>query len=137
MTEGKKIRMGWIKGMYLYTIIGAGGSGIGMIVAPKMAQRMFGMGEQDPIFFGIAASLWFAFGVMSIFGMKSPLKFLPVLCMQLLYKSIWVVGVIIPLVFTGKLPEYSGLIILVMVSFIIGDLIAIPFNYIFSETHAE
>ena len=133
MSQEKKIRMGWIKGMYIYTILGAGLSGVVMIFAPSLSQRLFGMGEQDPIFFGIAASIWFAFGLMSIFGLKSPLKFLPVLCMQLTYKSAWIVGVIFPLIVTGKLPDYAGLIIVVMVSYIIGDLIAIPFHYVFSD----
>ena len=132
MNQNAKIRMGWIKGMYGYTIFGAGGSGLGMILAPELSQRMFGMGDQDPIFFGVAASIWLAFGVMSIFGLRSPLKFLPVLCMQLLYKSVWVIGVIIPLIITGRLPDYAGLIIVIMVSYIIGDLIAIPFHYVFA-----
>jgi hypothetical protein len=132
MDQEKKIRMGWIKGMYGYTILGAGLSGAGMIIAPGLSQRLFGMGDQDPIFFGIAASIWFAFGVLSIFGLKAPLKFLPVLCLQLVYKSAWVVGVIVPLVVTGKLPDYAGLVIVIMVSYIIGDLIAIPFHYVFA-----
>ena len=133
MSQEKKIRMGWIKGMYIYTILGAGLSGVVMIITPRLSQRMFGMGEQDPIFFGIAASIWFAFGLMSIFGLKSPLKFLPVLCMQLIYKSVWIVGVIVPLIVTDKLPDYAGLVIVVMVSYIIGDLIAIPFHYVFAD----
>lgn len=133
MDQDRKIRMGWIKLMYWYTILGAGLSGVGMIFAPGLSQRMLGLGEQDPIFFGIAASIWLAFGVMSIFGLKAPLKFLPVLCMQLLYKSVWVIGVIVPLVVTGRLPEYAGLIIVIMVSYIIGDLIAIPFHYVLAD----
>ena len=136
MSQDKNIRMGWIKGMYIYTILGAGLSGVGMIVAPGFSQRLFGMGEQDPIFFGIAASIWFAFGLMSFFGLKHPLKFLPVLCLQLAYKTVWVIGVVIPLVVSGNLPGYAGLIIVIMVSYIVGDLIAIPFHYIFSDENA-
>jgi hypothetical protein len=30
-----KIRYGWLKGMYIYTILGAGLSGLGMILMPK------------------------------------------------------------------------------------------------------
>lgn len=137
MTREKKIRMGWIKGMYLYTIFGAGLSGLGMIISPKMIQRLFGMGEQDPVFFGVVASSWLAFGIMSLFGLKWPYRFLPVLCLQLLYKTVWIVAVILPLMLTGRLPEYAGLIIVIMVSYVIGDLIAIPFHYVFAEEKAE
>jgi hypothetical protein len=136
MTD-KKIRMGWIKGMYVYTILGAGLSGLGMILAPGLVQRLFGMGAQDPVFFGIAASIWFAFGVMAVFGLKAPLKFLPVLCLQLTYKTAWVVGVIIPLIATGRFPDYAGFIIVIMISYIIGDLIAIPFHYVFGQEGRE
>ncbi len=133
MSREKTIRVGWIKGMYLYTILGAGCSGLGMIVAPGLSRRLLGLGEQDPIFFGIAASVWLAFGVMSVFGLKAPLKFLPVLCLQLVYKSAWVLGVIVPLVVTGRLPDYAGIVIIIMVTYIIGDLIAIPFHYVFAS----
>lgn len=135
MNREKPIRMGWIKGMYMYTILGAGLSGLGMIVAPGLSQRLLGMGDQDPIFFGIAASIWLAFGIMSIFGLKSPLKFLPVLCMQFIYKTVWVVGVILPLIVNGDLPGYAGLVIVIMVSYIVGDLIAIPFHYVLAVDH--
>lgn len=53
--------------------------------------------------------------------------------MQLLYKSVWVAGVIVPLVVTGNLPDYAGLVIVIMVSYIVGDLIAIPFSYVFAK----
>ena len=119
--------------MYLYTIFGAGFSGLGMIISPKLIQRIFGMGEQDPVFFGVVASIWFAFGALSIFGLKWPYRFLPVLCMQLLYKTVWIVAVIIPLMITGKLPHYAELIIVIMINYVIGDLIAIPFHYVFAE----
>ncbi|MEW6079627.1 MAG: hypothetical protein AB1724_17605 [Thermodesulfobacteriota bacterium] len=133
----KNIPMGWIKGMYIYTILGAGLSGLGMILAPGLVQHIFGMGEQDPILFGVAASIWFAFGVMSVFGLKEPLKFLPILCMQLTYKTAWFVGVVIPLIATGRFPGYAGFIVVIMVSYIIGDLIAIPFRHLFAGEMRE
>ena len=70
---------------------------------------------------------------MSALGLRSPLKFLPVLLMQCTYKSIWVIGVLLPLALKGELPGYAPLIIVVMISYIIGDLIAIPFPYVFKK----
>lgn len=128
-----KIRMGWIKGMYAYTIAGAGLSGLAMLLAPGTVQRVFGMGSQDPVFFGVAASVWLAFGVLSCFGLREPLRFLPVLCMQLFYKTAWVLGAVIPAAATGRLPDYAGFIVVIMLSYIVGDLIAIPFSYVFAR----
>lgn len=41
MSENLKIRWGWLKGMYILTIIGAGGFGLGLIVIPKIMLSMF------------------------------------------------------------------------------------------------
>ena len=36
MRHDTNIKMGWIKGMYIYTVLGAGGFGVMMIFAPKL-----------------------------------------------------------------------------------------------------
>jgi len=36
MPEEHKIRYGWLKAMYIYTIVGAGGFGLGIIVMPTI-----------------------------------------------------------------------------------------------------
>ena len=38
MPEEHKIRYGWLKAMYIYTIVGAGGFGLGIIVMPTICQ---------------------------------------------------------------------------------------------------
>jgi hypothetical protein len=35
MPDGINVRWGWLKFMYAYTIVGAGGFGVGLLVAPK------------------------------------------------------------------------------------------------------
>ena len=131
-----KIKWGWLKLMYWYTIIGAGGFGAVMIILPETVRSFFGWPAQDPIVYGVTASVWTAFGILSIFGLISPLKFLPVLLMQLCYKSVWFIGVIFPLLIAGDFPAYAILHVIIMASFIVGDLIAIPFSYVFSKTES-
>ncbi len=133
MAQDEKIRIGWLKGMYIYTIVGAGLSGLFMVILPKKMIALNNFAPQDPIMFGIVASVWLAFGILSIFGFRSPLKFIPVLLMQLFYKSIWVIGVIVPLWIQGNLSSSDIPTIVVMLTYIIGDLIAIPFPYFFSK----
>ncbi len=56
----------------------------------------------------VTATIGFlAFGFLSIFGLRSPLKFVPVLLLQLCYKSIWFIGVILPLLISAQLPSYA------------------------------
>jgi hypothetical protein len=84
--------------------------------------------------FIFTGSVWMAFGVLSIFGLRSPLKFVPILVMQLCYKSIWFIGVVFPMLVSGTFPLYAILHVVIMGSYIVGDLIAIPFPYVFSRT---
>jgi hypothetical protein len=119
--------------MYIYTIIGAGGFGVGMLFLPEVIQSVFGFPAQDPVVFGITASVYTGFGLISVLGLKSPLKFAPVLLLQLCYKTIWLVGVILPLLFSGRFPLYATTLLIIYATYIIGDLMAIPFSYVFSK----
>lgn len=133
MSENSCIRWGWLKFMYMYTIIGAGGFGLGMLLFPGIIQSLFGFPPQDPIVFGITGSVYAGFGLVSILGLKSPLKFAPVLLLQLCYKVLWLAGVIVPLLVSGQFPIYATTLLLIFVSYIIGDCIAIPFSIVFSN----
>ena len=96
MNKDINIRWGWLKIMYWYTIVGAGTFGLAMVVIPETVRSLFQWPTQDPIVYGVTGSVWLSFGLLSILGLKSPLKFVPVLLMQLTYKSIWFIGVVVP-----------------------------------------
>jgi len=133
MSREKNVRLGLLKFVYLYTILGAGGFGVLMIFAPSVVVSLFNMPEQDPYIYGIAGSVWTAFGILSIFGLRSPLKFLPVLMMQFCYKSIWLVAVVLPVMVGGYRPLYGYLFTAIMASYVVLDLMAIPFGYLLGE----
>jgi hypothetical protein len=136
MPEDLSVRWGWLRGMYIYTIIGAGGFGLGIIAMPSVMRTTFGWPNQDPIVFGVSGSVYLAFALLSILGLRSPLKFAPVLLLQLSYKVVWFIGVIIPLLITGAFPTYAILFVVIFATYIVGDLIAIPFPYVFGrESH--
>jgi hypothetical protein len=133
MPKNINIRWGWLKGMYILTIIHAGGSGLGIILIPSIIRSIFGWPSQDPIVFGICGSVWVAFGLLSILGLRSPLKFSPVLLLQLSYKVVWFIGVILPVLIAGQFPAYAIGYVVFFAIYIIGDLIAIPFSYVFAK----
>ena len=133
MSKDTSIRWKWLKGMYIYTIIGAGGAGLGIITMPDLMGSIFGWPGQDPIFLGVVGSVYFSFGLLSILGLRSPLKFSPVLLLQLTYKVVWFIGVIIPMMVTGRFPNYAIFTAVTFATYIIGDLIAIPFSYVFTK----
>jgi len=145
MAQDIKIRWGWLKAMYIYTIIGGVGFGLGMIVIPNVMRSVFYWPSQVPaatsgelIVFGVAGSVYLTFGLLSILGIRSPLKFAPILFLQLCYKSMVCIFVILPLSIVGNFPNYAILYVVIFPTYIIGDLIAIPFSYVFTkESHTK
>ena len=89
MSQDNNVRWGWLKGMYIYTIVGAGGFGLGVIVMPDVMRSIFGWPTEDPIVFGVTGSVYLAFALLSILGLRSPLKFAPVLLLQLLISILY------------------------------------------------
>jgi len=130
MADQAGIRFGWLKGMYLYTIIVAWGIGLGVLASPATIQAMFGWPAQAPPLMGIAASVYVAFGILAILGLLSPLKFVPVLLLQLCYKVVWFLAVFLPNLVAGSVAQYSWIQAVIFATFVIGDLIAIPFAWV-------
>jgi len=118
--------------MYIYTIF-AGILGLGMIVVPETIKSFFNWPVEEPIAFGIIGSVYMSFGILSILGLRFPLKFVSILLLQLCYKLIWFIGVLLPLLLTNKFPCAAIPMTIIFVTYIIGDLIAIPFSYIFAK----
>ncbi len=137
MSKELNVRWGWLKGMYIYTIVGAGGLGLGVIIMPEGMRSMFGWPGQDPIVFGVFGSVFLSFALLSILGLRSPLKFAPILLLQLCYKVVWFIGVFLPILFAGKFPTYAILYVVIFATYMIGDLIAIPFLYVFAKQSDE
>jgi hypothetical protein len=80
---------------------------------------------------GACGSIFLALGLISLMGLRSPLKFAPVLLLELVYKPIWLVAVALPLFLKGRFPFYVVTMSAVFITFIVGDLIAIPFSHLF------
>ena len=74
-----------------------------------------------------------AFGLLAVLGLREPLKFVPVLLLQLTYKIVWLIGVITPIIVTGNFSAKYTPTVVLFVLIIIGDLIAIPFRDVFAK----
>ena len=133
MPNGIKVRWGWLKFMYAYTIAGAGGLALGLLVAPRAIASALGWPDQDPVMEGVVGSVYLGFALLSVLGLRAPLNFAPVLLLQLCYKSVWFLGVAVPLSVAGRLPSHALLFMGIFASYIIGDLIALPFPWLFGR----
>ncbi len=128
-----KVRWRWLRFMYIYTIVVAGLIGLAEIVAPVRVQSALGMPEQDPAVFGLAASMFLAIGLVAILGLRAPLKYCPILLFELLYKLAWLCGVVLPLALRGQFPVAAAVQVVIFATFIIGNLVAVPFRYVFGR----
>ena len=132
MQENLSKHHGWLKKMYLYTLIGAGGFGIGLLLAPNLIKVvLLGWGVEDPIAIGIIASTFLAFALLSLLGLRAPLQFAPVLLLQLLYKVIWFIAVFTPMAINGELSLSAIAVAVIFATYIVGDVIALPFKSLF------
>ena len=82
---------------------------------------------------GIAFSLYAAYAVLMLVGARFPVRMLPLLLFQILYKSIWLIGVAYPLWSASRLnPAALGTIRLFAVVVVL-DLVVIPWRYVFAK----
>ncbi|PYQ67945.1 MAG: hypothetical protein DMF54_02695 [Acidobacteria bacterium] len=82
----------------------------------------------DPVK-GVAFSFWAALSALSALGLRYPLKMLPLLLMQLLYKVIWLLAIALPM---WPAVRSTGLT-KAMVGGIPADLIVIPWSYVLAN----
>jgi len=135
MSEGQplNVRWAWLRLMYLYTFIGAGGFGFSSLFFPEKIQAMLDLPPQDPAVWGLYASCALAMGLLAILALRSPLKFAPLLLVQLVYKPVWIVFAALPAFIHGHFPLHILVLTGIFVTYIIGDLIAIPFSYLLAK----
>lgn len=87
--------------MYFSNILGAAVPGAIMIGAPVWARANMFAGTQDPAMFGITGSIWLAIGIASMLGLRMPNLFKGIFLVQMIYKSIWIATVALPLMAQG------------------------------------
>ncbi len=92
----------WLRGIYAANIVAAGIPGLVITLAPDWAaENMFAV-PQDPVTFGMLGAIWLAIGLLSAAGLRYPRSFVGLLALQVLYKSIWLIGVALPRIVSGE-----------------------------------
>lgn len=81
---------------------------------------------------GVAYSFWAAYSTLMIFGLRKPLKMIPLLLLQFFYKSIWLVFVALPLWKDNQFEDAKGLATIFIVGVIL-DILIIPWKYVFKK----
>ena len=117
-----------LKIMYILTIVIAGGFGIMMLIAPSFVMALMSQPAVDLYFYGFAAAIWTTFGLLAILGLRDPIKYMPILLFQIIYKLIWIFAVFLPNVLVDGARFDTIFLLLVFILFIVGDFLTLPFK---------
>ena len=82
---------------------------------------------------GVAVSFWAALSTLSGLGIRYPLKMLPLLFMQLFYKSVWLLAIGLPLRSAGPLDPVAAEIFNACAIGLVLDLVVIPWPYVLAH----
>ena len=132
-TDKIKVHPNWLRFMFAVNIFVVGGFGLALLIGGQAAFTYFGFPTEEMIMTGYALSVMVAYAIMGIIGMRFPVKFAPVLLMQATGKIVWFLAVIIPQLATGPLPTFAIMLSATFIPLIIGDLIAVPWKYLFAK----
>ena len=120
-----------LKIMYIVTIISDGLIGLMVLIVPDIMISLLSLPAQDPYYFGFAGAILLTFALLSILGLLDPMKYVPILLFQLIYKLIWVLAVFLPNVIVDGAQFYTIFMLIGCIIFIVGDILTIPFNEVF------
>jgi hypothetical protein len=124
MNEVSLTRLYVLRAMYLLVVIG-----LALSFWPNVFASTKPFAEWD-FFRGVQVSMMGAFWLLCVLGIRYPLQLLPILMWELLWKTIWLIAVPLPLWLNGSLDKKLlpnvlaiGLVILIYV--------AIPWSYVY------
>ena len=123
MNEVSLLRLHLLRALYLLVIVG-----LGITVWPGVINR----DQPWELMEGVVQCMLAAFSALSLLGLRYPLQLLPLLLWELLWKSIWLIVVALPLWSSGQMDDttmgtVSACLIVVIFPFII------PWRYVFSH----
>jgi hypothetical protein len=87
-------------------------------------------GTWDPMA-GVAWSLWATYSVLSIIGLINPLKMLPIVLLEILYKLIWLILVAYPLWSSNRLIGSAAENMTYAFLWVVLPILVMPWRYVF------
>ncbi|WP_299437721.1 hypothetical protein [uncultured Aquimarina sp.] len=122
--EVSKLQLLLMRIIYLLTFFSLGYSTWSEVINPSET-----WGAYD----GVTYSFWVAYATLMGLGIRFPIKMLPLLLLQIFYKSVWLIGIAYPMWSTGTLDATSEGFLKPFLIAIPIDLIVIPWLYVWKN----
>ena len=94
MTELSLLRLNLLRAAYAFVAIG-----IGLVIWPAIFSHPAGW----PLMSSVVSCMMAGLSVLALFGLRYPLQLLPVLLFELVWKTIWLLAVALPLWTSGRM----------------------------------
>ncbi len=127
MYEVSLLRLYLLRALYLLIVVG-----LGIVQWPEVINQFIQQENSWELMDGVVACMLTAFSVLSILGLRYPLQMLPLLLWELVWKSIWLIVVALPLWSAGQMDESTwatayACLMVVIVPFVI------PWRFVFAH----
>jgi hypothetical protein len=115
------VRLYAMRIVFLLTFIG---------LAPSAWEQVLSPSEVLLPFDGVAISFWAALSLLAVMGVFYPLRMLPLLLLQVLYKAVWLLSIGLPLWLQGPLEDSARELIFANAFGVVLDVLVIPWLYV-------
>jgi hypothetical protein len=127
MNEVSLFRLYLLRALYLFIVLGSA-----IVRWPEVIQQVIYQEKDWERMEGVVACMLFTFSALSILGLRYPLQMLPLLLWELVWKSIWLLIVALPLWTAGQMDESTwatayACLMVVIVPFVI------PWRFVFDH----
>ena len=127
MNEVSLFRLYLLRALYLLIIVG-----LALVKWTVVIQHLFHLDKPWELMDGVVACMLTSFSVLSILGLRYPLQMLPLLLWELLWKTIWLFIVALPLWSSGQMDDATSMVAYECLIVVIFPFI-IPWRYVFAH----
>lgn len=117
-------RLNLLRAMYLFISVG--------LIVSVWPDVFSGIGKAADSHTVVGAIL-VSFSVLALLGLRYPLKMLPILIFELLWKALWLLAFSLPAYLDGSMDEYSAGTTFACAIGVVLTPLAIPWDYVFNE----
>ncbi len=121
--EVSLFRLYLLRALYLVVVVG-----LGVVLWPSVIHQS----RPWELMEGVSACMLAAFSALCVLGLRQPMRLLPMLLWELLWKSIWLVDVVLPKWWTGQLDDPTWAIAVTCLPVLVFPFI-IPWRYVFNQ----
>lgn len=120
--SASKLRQHFMRGLFALNFLS--------LFMDNWSQILF-PGEQLDVLTGVTISFWAGFSLLNAIGIRFPLKILPILLLQFLYKAAWIIGVYRPAYANNAVDEDLQGFLYICIAGVALNLLIIPWKYVY------